>query len=139
MWQDKFINKVESNDKGCLIWKGCKRKDRYINITYKGKTWLGHRLSYYLYYKRLPSLDICHTCDNPSCVNPLHLFEASHSDNMQDKIRKNRDHNTVKTRCKKGHAYIESNIYRSPGSRARHCRECRRIADKKRKGALIVQ
>lgn len=33
---------------------------------------------------------ICHTCDNPPCCNPRHLFKGTHLTNMQDKERKGR-------------------------------------------------
>lgn len=34
---------------------------------------------------------ICHSCDNPRCINPNHLFEGTRKDNTQDMIKKNRE------------------------------------------------
>ena len=37
-----------------------------------------------------PGLHVLHTCDNPACFNPEHLFLGTNQDNIDDKCRKGR-------------------------------------------------
>jgi len=83
---------VRHNTKtGCWEWTGGKDKRGY-GMTWDGKKW---RKSHRVFYEWLvgpisPGLFICHRCDNPSCINPEHLFPGTQKDNIQDAIAKKR-------------------------------------------------
>jgi len=50
-----------------------------------------HRYAYEYFNGPLEKdLLVCHKCDNPSCVNPEHLFKGTTQDNIDDKIKKGR-------------------------------------------------
>lgn len=52
---------------------------------------ISSRCAYALEHGHCPQdLDCCHTCDNPPCSNPAHLFTGTARDNIQDAIRKGR-------------------------------------------------
>jgi len=75
----------------CWIYRGYKDKNGYPNLKYKGKTFRLSRLCYLIYNGRFDkSKIICHTCDNPSCVNPEHLWIGTYKDNALDRSRKGR-------------------------------------------------
>jgi hypothetical protein len=72
--------------KNCKIWKGAKMDAGYGVLGINGKTILAHRLSLMLKLGRniKPGMGALHRCNNPSCINPDHLYEGTAAENLQD-------------------------------------------------------
>lgn len=75
---------------GCWLWIGASYKTPGKNHerplwSDRGKPKLAHRVSYTVFKRTpLPGALICHTCDVSMCVNPDHLYEGTHAQNMAD-------------------------------------------------------
>jgi hypothetical protein len=80
----------------CWEWQGNKDKQGYGRISHNYKKVKVHRLAYEVHYAEpLGDLLCCHKCDNPSCVNPNHLYAGTNADNMRDKVERGRQHRPV--------------------------------------------
>lgn len=90
-----FWAKVDksSGDDACWLWTASK-ENGYGRVSWDRKLQLAHRVSYQMAFGEIPSdLYVCHRCDNPSCVNPSHLFLGSARDNALDRKAKDRHAN----------------------------------------------
>lgn len=75
----------------CWEWNSRKDKNGYGVFTLNKKPVKAHRYSYELYNGPIiNSLHVLHKCDNPSCINPAHLFLGTAADNAKDRNNKGR-------------------------------------------------
>lgn len=82
---EKYLIKTE----GCWKWIGGRDIKNYGIFFFKGKTQFAHRVSLLLYNRIkefTPGLQVRHSCNETSCVNPDHLSEGTRSENAADKV-----------------------------------------------------
>jgi hypothetical protein len=93
--EDRFWEKVVrlGNDE-CWGWNGSTSTWGYGKISAGGrggKLKDAHRVSWAIHNGPIPSgLWVLHTCDNPPCTNPRHLFLGTPLDNVRDMRAKGR-------------------------------------------------
>ena len=128
---ERFWGNVRKTN-SCWLWIGCSNPLGYgttsVKINGKHTNKLTHHIAFFLTYGRWPRY-LMHSCDTPRCVNPKHLTEGSHRQNMQDAYSRGLIVHTLKTKCVNGHFYTPENTYYVPGKAFVHrqCRACKRM------------
>lgn len=76
----------------CWIWTGSRDSDGYGRIKINGKMRRASHISYEVStgLKVPDGKQLCHTCDNPPCIRPTHLFPGTVKDNADDRDKKGR-------------------------------------------------
>lgn len=84
------MSRARRLDNGCLSYTD----GRIVGYGYRvicadGETWYVHRLVYFVTRNYRPEV-VRHTCDLTTCVEPSHLLDGTHADNVNDMVSKKR-------------------------------------------------
>lgn len=86
----RFLRRVDVQESGCWLWKGCRNDRGYGLVRTSAKFCKAHRFM----WERVLGLDsvdlLKHSCDVRNCVNPLHLSPGSPADNAADMVNRGR-------------------------------------------------
>lgn len=133
--ENRFWPRVERRGPDeCWLWTGKRNAKGYGVIGRNGRRTIATQISWELAQgSPVPAeLLVCHSCDNPPCVNPAHLWLGTNSDNMRDMVAKGRNATAGHPdHCKRGHAYEGQRPF--PSEHGIHrCRICHYAAQKLR-------
>lgn len=92
---DNFWSKVDQSG-DCWEWQASTRRGGYGQFMFEGKLESAPRVIFMLEGLDIPyGMHVLHKCDNPVCVHPDHLFLGTNQDNMNDKVKKDRQYRPV--------------------------------------------
>jgi hypothetical protein len=125
-FESKFVPEPNS---GCWLWEGETAGHGYGRFSLgpagNRERW-AHRCSWMLFRGEIPDgKHVLHTCHNPGCVNPDHLYIGTQADNNRDTREAGHHNHSRKTHCIHGHPLSGENVYLSPQG-WRRCKTCRR-------------
>lgn len=87
----KILEHIDKRSNDCWELNKFLTKEGYGRIWHEKSQVLIHRFMYQEFKGcLLPELLVCHSCDNPKCVNPSHLWLGTPIQNIQDSISKGR-------------------------------------------------
>jgi hypothetical protein len=81
----------KSGEDECWLWQGGFSDRNYGRFRFGGRAQYAHRLSWIFINGPVPrGIFVLHSCDNPPCCNPKHLWLGTNEDNIADRTRKGR-------------------------------------------------
>lgn len=87
----RFWQRVQltADDTRCWLLSG-QNLQRYGSHSFDGEAWYAHHFAWFITHGYRSAMCLRHSCDTPRCVNPNHLSEGTHADNMHDKVLRGR-------------------------------------------------
>ena len=88
----RFWSKAKvGSDAECWPWQAGKCRDGYGKFGVHGWTLRAHRIAWEMFNgEPLGERFACHTCDNPACVNPNHIYAGDMRTNVADAVERGR-------------------------------------------------
>lgn len=85
----KRLERFQIIKDGCWEWSGNTDGKGYGTLSNRNGRGFSpekaHRVSYEKHYGKIPNgMNVCHSCDNPECTNPEHLWIGTQKENMKD-------------------------------------------------------
>jgi hypothetical protein len=88
---ERFQTKFIVAGRGCWQWQGSLNAKGYGWFYYPPRNMVhAHIVAWELYKGSRQGLYVLHTCDNPGCVNPGHLYLGTQQDNVRDRDARQR-------------------------------------------------
>ena len=136
--EDRLLQRVAAGSGGCWNWTGAVTQHGYGRMSYRNHVERTHRLAAHLWLGldlADPDVKVCHTCDNPRCINPEHLYLGDQKTNTADMVRRGRASAGPNpwTHCARGHELTPDNTTRRKKPR---CRTCNNEGQNRRRAAV---